>query len=78
MYKSYHARHYTKQLFRIKAIQPKPGAAGGPSLPDAEKGPPPRYFVNGKWRHRDELLMLTGVDDETAAQIAGRPKLGVH
>ena len=75
MYKSYHARHYTKQVYRIKAIQPKPGPA---DQPDAEKGPPPRYFVNGKWRHRDELLMITGVDDETADQISKRPKSGVH
>ena len=69
LYKSYHGRHFTKQVYRITAIKPRPP-------PPGTKGPQPRYYVNGRWRQRDELLLVTGTDAETDAQIANRPKKG--
>ena len=38
------------------------------------KQDPPRYYVNGSWRDRDELLLITGVDAETDRQVAARAK----
>jgi len=69
LYKTYHGRHFTKQLFRITAIKPRPP-------PPGTKGPQPRYYVNGRWRQRDELLAVTGTDAATSAAIAARPKKG--
>ena len=40
------------------------------------KEPPTRYFVNGNWRFRDAIMLVTGTDAETAAEIAARPKRG--
>ena len=64
VYKSYHGRHFTKKVFTITAIRPRrePGA----------KGPPPRYYVNGSWRQRDEILLVSGTDAETERQVASR------
>ena len=57
LYKSYHGRHFTKQVHKIKAIT---------------KTLPPRYYVNGAWHDRDALLLVSGVDSTTADQIAAR------
>ena len=57
LYKSYHGRHFTKQVHKIKAIT---------------KTAPPRYYVNGAWHDRDAVLLVSGVDSITADQIAAR------
>jgi hypothetical protein len=57
LYKSYHGRHFTKEVHKITA---------------ATRTAAPHYYVNGKWRDRDELLLISGVDDETARQVAAR------
>ena len=57
LYKSYHARHFTKQIHKIKAVT---------------KTKAPLYYVNGKWHDRDALLLVSGVDSKTADQIAAR------
>ena len=55
LYKSYHGVHFTKQVYKITAMT---------------KQDPPRYYVNGSWRDRDMLLVITGVDAETDRQVA--------
>ena len=59
LYKSYHGVHFTKQVYKIAAMT---------------KQDPPRYYVNGSWKDRDELLIITGVDGETERQVAARAK----
>ena len=59
LYKTYHARHFTKQVHKIKAVT---------------RTNPPRYYVNGKWHDRDAILLVSGVDEETDRQIAVRAK----
>ena len=59
LYKSYHGRHFTKQIYTITAdTRTKPELK--------------RFYVNGKWRDRDELLLVSGVDSETERQVAAR------
>ena len=53
LYKSYHARHFTKRVHTITKI-----------LND-----PPRYFLNAKWRDRDQFLLVSGTDAETERQV---------
>ena len=57
LYKSYHGRHFTKQIYKITA---------------KTRTKAPRFYVNGKWRDRDELLLVSGVDSETERQVAAR------
>ena len=59
LYKSYHGIHFTKAVYKITSMT---------------KQDPPRYYVNGSWRDRDELLLITGVDGETDRQVAARAK----
>ena len=59
LYKSYHGVHFTKQVYTIKG---------------KTKQKIPRYYVNGKWFDRDELLLISGVDGETDRQVAARAK----
>jgi len=59
LYKSYHGVHYSKQVYTIKA---------------QTKQKVPRYYVNGKWYDRDELLLVSGTDAETERQVAARAK----
>ena len=59
LYKSYHGIHFTKAVYKITSMT---------------KQKPPRYYVNGSWRDRDELLLITGVDGETDRQVAARAK----
>ena len=58
LYKSYHGRHFTKRVHTITQILTKNGT--------------PRYFVNAKWRDRDQLLLVSGTDSETERQLAER------
>ena len=59
LYKSYHGRHFTKQVYTITALS---------------KSKPQRYYVNGSWRNRDQLLLVSGVDAETDRQVAARAR----
>jgi hypothetical protein len=59
LYKSYHGRHFTRELHRITA---------------KTRTKHPRYYVNGRWHDRDEILVVSGVDTETDRQVAARPK----
>ena len=59
LYKSYHGIHFTKAVYKIAS---------------KTKQDPPRYYVNGSWRDRDELLLISGVDAETERQVAARSK----
>ena len=69
LYKTYQGRHFTKQVFKIRKIinQPKDGEKKRTTVP-------PRYFLNGQWFNRDQLLPITGVDAETDRQISERKK----
>jgi hypothetical protein len=71
LYKSYHGRHFTKQVHKIKIITPDPKKVKDPPDPKAK---PPRYYVNGEWRDRDMLLLVSGVDAETDRQVAARSR----
>ena len=60
LYKSYHGRHFTKQVKTIRRITKKAGVK--------------RYFVDSRWVDRDALLLVPGVDAETDRQVAARKK----
>ena len=64
-YKAYHARHFAKGLHKITKI-----------LKRDDKDPPAlwRYFVNGSWRDRDQILVVSGTDAETDRIVAERKK----
>ena len=62
LYKSYHGRHFTKQLHTITAIS---------------RSLPKRFYVNGAWRNRDQLLLVSGTDSVTDRLVSSRPKGGV-
>ena len=57
LYKSYHGRHFTKQIHKITA---------------KTRTDHPRYYVNGSWRDRDAILLVSGVDAETERQVDAR------
>jgi hypothetical protein len=57
LYKTYQGVHYSKQVYTIRA---------------QTKQKIPRYYVNGKWYDRDELLLVSGTDAETERQVAAR------
>ena len=66
-YKSYHGRHFSKQVHKItRVLSQRTDDEGNPT------GPPSRYLVDGTWRHRDQILLVSGTDSETDAQIARR------
>ena len=67
LYKSYHARHYTKQVYTIRKVAPKPEPNDPPKIPR-------KFLVNGEWRHRDQLLIISGTDEETVRQVASRKR----
>ena len=71
LYKSYHGRHFTKQVYTIQRIRNPP--VFGPR----ERNPKPTlYFLHGRWFHRDQILVVSGTDAETERQVAARPKGG--
>ena len=51
-YKSYHGRHFSKVVYTIRDVLPKP-------QPGDRKKIPRKYLVHGEWRHRDQLLLVT-------------------
>ena len=66
-YKSYHARHFSKQVHKItRVLKQRTDADGNPT------GPPDRFLVDGTWRNRDQIMLVSGTDSETDAQIARR------
>ena len=75
LYKSYHGRHFTKQVYTIRDVKP-PHPPEGSELPPNSK--PTMYFLHGRWFHRDQILVITGTDAETERQVAARPKRGVN
>ena len=73
LYKSYHGRHFSKQVYTIRDIRNKPPAVG----PRERNPKPPMYLVHGRWFQRDELLVVSGTDDKTEREISARPAKGV-
>jgi hypothetical protein len=76
LYKSYHGRHFTKQVYTIKEIRNNPKPVP-PGTPKPRNPKPPTYFLHGRWFNRDQLLLISGTDAETEKQIDARPKKGV-
>ena len=71
LYKTYHGRHFTKQLYTINEIR-NPPVFG----PRARNPNPTLYFLHGRWFQRDQILLVSGTDAETERQVAARPKRG--
>ena len=67
LYKSYHGRHWARGVFKIgrkinvnkKAVQADPTVE-----------PIYRYFANGRWLDRDEIMLISGVDAETEKALS--------
>ena len=79
LYKSYHGRHFSKQVHRTRVLErsePKKGPGGEDALKKRGGQVPKRYLVNGQWRNRDQIILVSGTDAETERQIAARPKRG--
>ena len=58
-YKSYRGKHWSPKVYVVVKIN-----TGG--------NMPPRHYVAGKWRFRDELLLVPEIDEATKAEIAQR------
>jgi len=56
-YKAYKAEHFSTRLFTVR---------------DKTKSLPVRYYVNKKWRDRDEIMIVTGTDELTDRLLADR------
>ena len=83
LYKSYHGRHFTKQVYTIKDVRNKKkkvvSSEDLDKMTAAERKAatkPTLYFLHGRWFHRDQILLVSGTDAETEKQIAARPKKG--
>ena len=66
MHKSYLARHFAKGVHKIrKKMQTnKREVQADPTLK-----PVYRYYVNGRWADRDEIMLISGVDPTTDARV---------
>jgi len=53
--------HFSARVYRVTNITT-------PTKP----GMMPQYQVHGRWRDRDEIMLVTGVDDETDRIVRGR------
>ena len=60
-YKSYRGKHWSPAVYIVVDIN-----TGGTGTVLT------RYYVAGKWRFRDELLLVPGVDEATKAEVALR------
>ena len=78
LYKSYHGRHFTKQVYTIKDIRNKKDHKKKQTKQEKADTRPTLYFLHGRWFHRDQILLVTGTDEETDRQISVRPKKGVN
>ena len=69
MHKSYLARHFAKGVHKIrKKMQTnKREVQADPTLK-----PVYRYYVNGRWADRDEIMLISGVDATTDARVRER------
>ena len=81
LYKSYHGRHFTKQVYTIKEIrnkkpEQKPDLSNMSAAERKVATKPTLYFLHGRWFHRDQIMLISGTDAETERQIAARPKRG--
>ena len=66
MYKAYHGRHFAKGTHTIqKRMQVNKKLTDA----DANLEKVYRYYVNGRWVDRDEILLISGVDKETEARL---------
>jgi len=66
MYKSYHGRHFAKGTHVItKRMQVNKKLTDS----DANLRPVYRYYANGRWLDRDEILLISGVDAATEAAL---------
>ena len=75
LYKSYHARHFAKGVHRIqKRIAANKKEVQHLPEPERQARTVYRYYVNGRWVDRDELLAVSGVDAETDKQVAARAR----
>ena len=86
LYKSYHGRHFTKQVYTIKEIRNKKKKQSAKARQEEIKKmtaaqrktatKPTLYFLHGRWFHRDQIMVISGTDAETERQVAARPKRG--
>ena len=60
-FKTYKGAHFSARVYRVTNITT-------PTKP----GMMPQYQVHGRWRDRDEIMLVTGVDDETDRIVRGR------
>ena len=83
MYKSYHARHFQKGVHKIQRriqINKKKEEADEEkravplSKEEKEERKVYRYYVNGRWVDRDEILLISGTDLETDRRVAARKR----
>ena len=80
LYKSYHGRHFAKGVHTIqKVITTKPARMTAEEEKDDEKQAEARtgvkrFYVNGRWVDRDEILLVSGTDAETDRRVAARKK----
>mgnify|MGYP003315038899 FL=1 len=80
LYKSYHGRHFAKGVHTIqKVITTKPARMTAEEEKDDEKQADvrtgvKRFYVNGRWVDRDEILLVSGTDAETDRRVAARKK----
>jgi hypothetical protein len=69
MYKTYHGRHFAKGTHKIRKrmlTNKKAMQADETVLPIY------RFYVNGRWVDRDEVMLISGVDDVTAKSLKSR------
>ena len=61
-YKTYHGRHFAKGVQTIQKVI---------TLKNSERK---RFYVNGRWVDRDEILLVSGTDAETDRRVAARKR----
>ena len=55
-YKAYKAKHLSSRIFTVRNIT---------------KNEPRQYYVDKKWRDRDEIVLISGTDAVTEARLEG-------
>ena len=55
-YKTYKAKHLSSRVFTVRNIT---------------KNEPRQYYVDKKWRDRDEIVLISGTDAVTEARLEG-------
>jgi len=67
-YKSYRGKHWSAQVHAVVKIQKYPVYEDEGVYDD-------KYYVAGKWRGRDKLLRVDGVDQATQAEVTRKHRL---